>query len=513
MQLTSLHAASLQSSGHGARQIGLGEAVTAGAAQGAYGIYYNPAQLALAANPEISMDYAKLLLGLTDNSNLEESYLGFIYPWKRVRGPNQALGLARSLFSLESRTQDRLVNLFSEEVFYLSYGRSFTTRMLGGQMQVGTTVKQIRRTFGDVRTNNNALDNTGKATNRADPVLSGGREKKAMSLDLGWNWRHASGWSLGLSMGDINEPNLALDPKIADKLRRSYRVGTAYQAGPYLVFVGNLELKNRIESVQDQRIALGAERLIPTAQFGSFGFRGSLGIGNRSWRTVAAGVSWKSNALSVDYGFQMPLGGLESIQGNHRISLTIRFGEAPPEEEIMDLYRKERKARERLEREIETVVGDFEKLLAASEARARDIPAAPVAQVPQAPKEIPMIQAPAAPERPKVSDSEFALAWKLYQERKKSLAPRAELVRILRHMLDTFGDRREVKREWESMQQEIARDRKDFEQIWANYKRLASMNASKEILYRALQRIVKRFEGSGVDLAEVQREMDRVRSK
>ncbi|MBI4668300.1 MAG: conjugal transfer protein TraF [Elusimicrobia bacterium] len=514
-----LWGASLQSHGHGARQVGLGEAVTAGGAQGAYGIYYNPAQLALASNPEISMDYAKLLIGLSDNSNLEESYLGFLYPWKKMRKPSQAVGFARSYFSLESDIYDRSIKLFSEEVLYGSYGRSLSRFILGGSLQAGLTLKHIKRSFGDVRTNANAMDNTGKATNMADPVLAHGREKKVMSFDAGWNWRHPRGWMLGLAAADITEPDLALDPGVPDKLRRSYHVGTAYQASPYLIFVGNLELKNRLESVQDQRLAIGAERTIPTAQFGSFGFRGAFGADlvnrERKWRSVAVGVSWKSNALGIDYGFQMPLGTIESIGGNHRISLTVRFGETPPEEEIMELYRKERKARERLEKEMEMVVGDFERLLKASEAR-QAVQAVEVAKTTEPVKTAEVVKAVKAAEAvaaARAGEDEFYLAWKLYQERKKAGAPRTELIGILRHMLDRYSGRKEVAAEWRRIQEEVAGERRDFEHIWMSYQRLAGMNAGREILTQALQRIVKRFEGSGVDITEVYREIDRVKSK
>ena len=51
----------------------------------------------------------------------------------------------------------------------------------------------------------------------------------------------------------------------------------------------------------------------------------------------------------------------------------------------------------------------------------------------------------------------------------------------------------------------------DFNYIWKNYQQLASMEAPKTTLVQALQRIVRRFDGTGIDLSMIYREIDRLR--
>ena len=65
--------------GVGARVTGLGHAYTA-VADDAYAVYYNPAGLGFLDRPELSTTYSRLLTGLSDGTNLQNSFLTYARP-------------------------------------------------------------------------------------------------------------------------------------------------------------------------------------------------------------------------------------------------------------------------------------------------------------------------------------------------------------------------------------------------------------------------------------------------
>ncbi|MBI4370643.1 MAG: hypothetical protein HY547_10495 [Elusimicrobia bacterium] len=495
-------AANLQSQGFGARHVGLGGIAAVVFSDDAYGMAHNPAGLSLASNPEVVMDYARLLMGLSDESGLEESYAGFVYPWQSSPGAAGAAGLARSFMGVESSAQGAAVDLFSEEIFYASYGESLPSPLFGGHWRWGLTAKWIRRAFGDIETNANALDNNGNATGQVDPVFAGGLSQDAFSFDAGWHWSALSGWSVGFLASNVNEPDLAMADNDSDPLWRGYRAAAAYQVSPLTVFTGGVEMVERLEGLLDHRASLGCERFFPAGSIGIFGVRGSLGAGSRDWAMGAGGFSWKTRALSIDYGYEMSFGSLRSVQGSHRVSLSLRFGEPPAEDDVFELYRQEREARRRLELEIEQGRDLLARLITASEQQAFVPPPAPPAVV----VEVVRDTAKEAGER------DFEAFWELYQERKKAGAALMERVALLQSKLDLHGRRPAFAQEWQELRSTMDREQKDFEQIWESYKRLASLNAPADTLRQSLNRIVRRFEGSSVNLREVYREMDRLRT-
>ncbi|MEK7287117.1 MAG: hypothetical protein AAB091_00975, partial [Elusimicrobiota bacterium] len=454
-------AASLQGQGYGARQAGLGLAVVAAGAGNVYGIYYNPAQLGFAPGAEASMDYARLWMGLSDQSNLEQSYVGFVYPWQAPGGLRRAFGIARSEFDLNSPVNGRGMRLFGEEVWYGSYATVLSNSLLRGRLSVGSTIKFITRTFGDIADNANALDNQGAVTGRQDPVLiRGALSKKAWSYDVGANWRHRAGVAFGVSVQDVGEPDLALGPQ-RDPLSRAIHFGAGWSASPFMVFAAEMELKKRLAGFQDQRWALGAERLIPSARFGDFGLRGSLGAGNRFFKSFSLGATWRSNAVSLDYAYQASMGEARPFGASHRFTLSVRFGQDLPEEEISRLYRDERAARLRAQGELDQALEDLRLMLAAHPGEPVFASTAPL-YAPEPVKVAPPIV------RIVVKDSredEFGPAWALYLERKTSGASRAELAGILDKLLDVYAKRSQVKKEWAQIRAEIEADRQDYDRV------------------------------------------------
>src|SRR3990167_4065592 len=130
---------------------------------------------------------------------------------------------------------------------------------------------------------------------------------------------------VGLMIQHLMEPNVGFAE--SDKLGRNVKLGGAYKT-PFSTLTGDFRLQSAPDGSTDKIIAVGAEKWLPTLLHGSFGVRGSLSTGSRDFRQMSFGLSYKISRMQFDYGFALPIGGLTSTSGSHRLGLTMRFGRA-----------------------------------------------------------------------------------------------------------------------------------------------------------------------------------------
>lgn len=313
--------AAYQDVGVGARVTGLGRAYTA-VADDVYSIYYNPAGLATLDRKEFGTTYSRLLTGLSDGSNLQNSFLGYAHPLDD--GRKGTLGVAWNYFTLDS--------LYRESSFFTSYGRRVTREDRPDPIFLGASFKLLNRSVGGTSAATNAISNTGQALGTADPVLAK-NSKMNYDTDLGLMWRPRPRWTLGVSIQHALEPNVAFASADSDKLGRSLKFGGAYKT-PFSTLTGDLDLLSAPDHSLDKVLAVGVEKWLPTLLHGSFGVRGALSLGTRDHREVSMGLSYKIHRMQVDYGFALPVGGLTSTNGSHRVGLTWRFG-APRQADVL----------------------------------------------------------------------------------------------------------------------------------------------------------------------------------
>ena len=307
--------------GVGARVTGLGRAYTA-VADDVYSIYYNPAGLATLDRKEFGTTYSRLLTGLSDGSNLQNSFLGYAHPLDD--GRKGTLGVAWNYFTLDS--------LYRESSFFTSYGRRVTREDRPDPIFFGASLKLLNRSVGGTAAASNSISDTGVATGRPDPVLQKS-SKMNYDADLGLLWRLRPRWTLGVSIQHALEPNIAFAGGDADKLGRNIKFGGAYKT-PFSTLTGDLGLLSAPDRSLDKVLAVGVEKWLPTLLHGSFGVRGALSLGTRDHRELSMGLSYKIHRMQVDYGFALPMGGLTSTNGSHRVGLTWRFG-APRQADVL----------------------------------------------------------------------------------------------------------------------------------------------------------------------------------
>lgn len=306
--------------GVGARATGFGNAFTA-VADDVYAIHYNPAGLGMLYRPELGTSYSKLLTGLSDNSNLQNSFLGYSHPLRG--GERGVLGLGWNYLTLDS--------LYRETAIYGSYGRGLFTEQFPNKFYGGLNLKYLSRSLGGVGVADRPLGPTGAVVPGAvDPVLKNA-SKTNIDADFGFLYRVQPRWTLGLMVQHFLEPNIAFSSSDSDKLKRNYKLGGAYKT-PFSTLSGDLDFNHAPDGSIDKILAVAAEKWLPTLVYGTFGLRGSLGGGTRAYRQIGLGLSYKIYKMQFDYGFALPLGGLSGASGSHRMGLTFRFGSSGEQE-------------------------------------------------------------------------------------------------------------------------------------------------------------------------------------
>ncbi|MBI5246491.1 MAG: conjugal transfer protein TraF [Elusimicrobia bacterium] len=297
--------------GVGARVSGLGHAYTA-VADDVYSMYYNPAGLATLDRPEFGTTYSRLLTGLSDGSNVQNSFLGYAHPIDG--GRRGTAGAAWNNFGVGG--------LYSENQLMFSYGHSLFARTVPDRYYLGGTLKYMNRSIGGTSAAANGISNTGVATGTPDPGLQN-TSKMNIDADLGFLWRIRPRWTAGVMIQHLMEPNIGFSE--SDKLGRNIKLGGAYKT-PFSTLTGDVRFQSAPDGSTDKILAVAAEKWLPTLLHGMFGVRGSLSMGSRDFRQVAIGLSYKINRMQFDYGFALPIGGLNSTSGSHRLGLTMRFG-------------------------------------------------------------------------------------------------------------------------------------------------------------------------------------------
>jgi tetratricopeptide (TPR) repeat protein len=299
--------------GVSARVTGLGQAYTA-VADDVYASYYNPAGLATLDRREFATTYSRLLTGLSDGSNIQNSFLAYAHPL--ADGRNGTVAAAFNYFTLDS--------LYRESSLFASYGRRLSREDRPDPIFVGASAKLLNRTLGGAGVASSSIDNTGQRTGVADPVLQS-NSRTNFDADFGVLWRVQPRWSLGLDVQHLLEPNIAFSSGETDKLGRNVKLGGAYHT-PFTTLSTDLDFNAAPDGSLDKIVAVAAEKWLPTLLYGAFAVRAGMGLGSRDYRQLSTGLSYKIHRMQIDYGFAFPVGGLASTNGTHRIGLTWRFG-------------------------------------------------------------------------------------------------------------------------------------------------------------------------------------------
>lgn len=289
-----------------ARPAGLAGAYTA-SADDVNALFFNPAGLKEITRPELTMQYGRLLGGLSDGSSLDQGILAFAQP---IPGRGTA---ALGYSSL------KLAGLYEERTISVGYGRSFWEDRLG----IGLTLKHLHAGFGKDAYSGNAVDSSGNVQFGAqDPVLAGNGGKSAFGMDFGALYRWTSRLRLGFAALNLNRPDAGISR--SSPVTRTLALGLSGKLGPGTLSTDLLR-QEVLEGQADIVAALGYE-LRKDYKNQIFFLRGGGRAGSRDQRQANFGLGWRHDALQLDYAMTLHFSGLRPSNDSQLVSLTYRFG-------------------------------------------------------------------------------------------------------------------------------------------------------------------------------------------
>lgn len=489
----------------GARPTSMGGAFTA-LADDMHALYYNPAGLADLARPELGVYYARLFPSLSDQTRSAQAFLGGASPLS----PDRRWGGA-GLGYQEIRVDD----LFKERTFSLAYGRRLPSPPWD-RLALGGGLKFLNRDYG-----------VGNAV-VPDPVFNGGRSVSAVGLDFGALYTLVPYVKTGLAFQNINRPDLGLASD--DRLPLVTRWGVAYDNNDLRV-TADLTRGAYLTGRNDHRLLIGAERRWLLRRYGLVAVRGGAGFGNRDYRRINMGLGYEMNGVGLDYVFALPLGAADDTGNLHNVALSYRFGRAPAEDELLTLIAQEREATVRAEEALKIaeaealfVKEERNSLLAQYTQEIEKLKAA----LANAPKGGVVKPAPAAPRvmtaeererfaREKVA-KEFAAAYqasyrayRVQVERGATLSKRLELLSALVRKYENKGiDLSTARNEQERVKSDLAQVSSDFRITLDFYKKTVAQGADAAERVSLLERMLKKYQKTGIDLTEVREELKRL---
>ncbi|MFA5857925.1 MAG: LysM peptidoglycan-binding domain-containing protein [Elusimicrobiota bacterium] len=255
----------------------------------------NPAGLGQMHRKEITVFYGQLHTGLTQlGSSIGHGMVSYVQYLEDIG--TYGVGWANL----------GLADAYQENTVILSYGRK-----LGSSFFAGASLKYLR------------VDYAQDGYTLRDPVFNSNTRMGAgnVGVDLGILSRMDSNFSFGLSLLDVNQPNIGIIETVGVPL--TIRGGVSYRnmiitaCADVVVRQGNYQLN------------AGFENWIGN----NFAVRTGLGIGNRDYREVSAGIGYITSLMSFDYAFTYPLAGIQGVMGTHLLSVTLSFGYRLPIEE------------------------------------------------------------------------------------------------------------------------------------------------------------------------------------
>lgn len=500
----------------GARPSAMGEAFTA-VADDVHSLYYNPAGLASLYRPETSVYYARPFPSLSDQTKTAFTFIGGALPIPKD-GHWGGLGLGYQEFRVDS--------LFNERTVTLAYGRPF----FSDRLALGVGLKGLERTFGDTADTANAFSgmNPGDRTNLEDPVFQSGHSKKAVGVDIGALYAAFPRVRVGLALANVNQPDLGLVQK--DRLPLVTRLGVVYDK-TYSKLSAEVSHRTFLEGQADTRIHLGGERQWGFKRFGLLSLRGGAGAGGRDYREVNLGAGYEVSGLALDYVFTIPMGAADGTGNQQNVSLSFKFGHAISEDDLADELQQEREAAARAEdamkaAEIEAdyVKQERNKLLSDYATELERLKA----ELEESKKtNVPSIAVPAHRLTPAERErqarekarKEYANAFDASMRAYGTLTSRGagleERVNLLKATLAKYKnkgvDTSSAELELERVGSELAQVSTDYRITMDFYKKTVAQGADTIERLSLLERILKKYERSGINLSEVRNEIAKLK--
>lgn len=275
----------------GARSAGMAGAFCA-IADDPDALFSNPAGMAQVSAPTAGLSYGRLLTGL-DDGQLYESRLAYIHPL----GAYGSIGGAWFQRSLQ--------DFYQENLWAAGYSLALDEN---DSYLVGATLKVLQQKY---------LESAAIAAN---PYFDGKTSVSAFALDLGGLAYLTDDLTAGLSLANVNQPNLSLsgaDSRVPLQLR----AGAGWRSEDYLASVEGLLRSGHY------RLSLGGEAWWVRGVIAS---RLGLALGDQELSEATVGFTLRlpqpAWSAGIEYALVIPLGGFGEAGVTHLLNLKLTFG-------------------------------------------------------------------------------------------------------------------------------------------------------------------------------------------
>ncbi|OGS58126.1 MAG: hypothetical protein A3J79_06965, partial [Elusimicrobia bacterium RIFOXYB2_FULL_62_6] len=324
--------AAFEDLGMGARVPGMGNAFVA-IADDASSVYYNPAGLALVERTKAMASHSMLYSGLNDGSSLGLTNMAVAVPL-----PGGKLGTAGFMWN-----QFSLSGVYSERTVQAAYGFRFAKNTLFEKFAAGASIKYLSHSFSKLDEAYTSMD--GLTAGGPDPVLMGNGTSSAFDADAGLLYFLNKKFTLGAAVMNLRQADVGF--AATDPVPMKTRVGGSYKS-LWMVMTAEGRLQKGPDGKLDKDFVFAAEKIFPSLDRGDVGVRASLAAGDREFRQITAGLSYKIHKIQFDYGFSIPLGTIQSTMGNHRLAMVYHFGSPTADEQhaaqLLDEYKRLRES-------------------------------------------------------------------------------------------------------------------------------------------------------------------------
>lgn len=293
----------------------------------------------------------------------------------------------------------------------------------------------------------------------------GAEADTGLASDLGFAYRPDGARTWGFSVLNANSPSLK-SGLLKEKAPRAVRLGYSECREDFTISVDAASRQDSLGNKGNFSLNPGLEHKWRTLSAGTFFTRTGLFLAERA-SAFGAGLGWKRQAAEISYGLAVPLTG--AVVPAHSVSLTLRFGDRDVESEYERLVRQEIKYR-----------GDLSAAL--DEAAARELKLK--AELSSLKEEIEALSQ-------RVIDSEI--------RKEQARDEKERLEAVVRRQAAAEAEMRalEAKRKADK----AAQLKHDFDADWQAYLKLKGGGAPPEVLRASLERLVGRYQDTGLDIS------------
>lgn len=288
------------------------------------------------------------------------------------------------------------------------------------------------------------------------------------ALDFGALWRLKDRYGVAAAVENLNGPSMPG----GDRAAAGIRLGVSESLRGFTMAADIAKREPSGGHPGTAEVAAGLERWWATSRWGSAALRTGLALGDRN-KTWNWGLGWRLQGAQIDYAMTVPISGVTRF--GHAVALMMRFGEANPE-------------------------GEYEKILRQEVGLRKDLATA--------------------------LEAGHARQWKLAEELRRQ---REEIETLRKRLLDRTASEAEARERLKSLENRhrravdaYEREKKEQQRLaertqetllredWAAYQKLKLGGAPDAVLLDQLQRLLRQYKDSGLDLSEAHQEYHRL---